>query len=87
MLANLKAIYWKKQDWTRSARTIERLRQLSPHDVQLRRDLGICQVHRKQPGKAIDHLRAYLDAAPEADDADVIRTLLRNAVKMVAQWN
>jgi regulator of sirC expression with transglutaminase-like and TPR domain len=87
MLGNLKAIYWRKQDWHRAARIIERIRQLSPHDVQLRRDLGICQVHRAHPGKAIDHLRAYLDALPEADDAAAIRQLLRIAVDTVAQWN
>jgi len=87
MLSNLKSIYWRKLDWNRSARVIERLRQISPHDVQLRRDLGICHVRRAHPGKAIDHLRAYLDTAPEADDADSIRMLLRGAVDSVAQWN
>jgi regulator of sirC expression with transglutaminase-like and TPR domain len=87
MLGNLKSIYWKKQDWTRSARIIERLRQISPHDVHLRRDLGICQARRAQPGKAIDHLRAYLDAVPEAKDADAVRTLLHTSLSAIAQWN
>jgi len=87
MLSNLKSIYWRKLDWARSARIIERLRQISPHDVQLRRDLGICHVQRAHPGKAIDHLRAYLDTAPDADDAESIRMLLRGAVNSIAQWN
>jgi regulator of sirC expression with transglutaminase-like and TPR domain len=63
------------------------LRQLSPEDVQVRRDLGLCYAHRHQPGKAIDNLRAYLDAVPEAGDAEAIRKLLKSAIKMVAQWN
>lgn len=87
MLGNLKSIYWKNHDWTRSARIIERLRQISPHDVQLRRDLGLCHVHGAHPGKAIDHLRAYLDTAPDADDADAIRAFLRGAMDSIAQWN
>jgi regulator of sirC expression with transglutaminase-like and TPR domain len=87
MLGNLRTIYWKRQDWQRSIRVLERLRQLNSEDVQVRRDLGLCYAHRHQPGKAIDNLRAYLDAAPDANDADAIRGLLKSALKMVAQWN
>jgi regulator of sirC expression with transglutaminase-like and TPR domain len=87
MLGNLRTIYWKRQDWQRSIRVLERLRQLNSEDVQVRRDLGLCYAHRHQPGKAIDNLRAYLDAAPDANDADAIRRLLKSALKMVAQWN
>lgn len=87
MLGNLKAIYWKQEDWPRSTRVLERLRLLSPEDAMVRRDLGLCYAHRHHPGKAIDHLRAYLDAVPDADDADAVRKLLKSAIKMVAQWN
>ena len=41
MLGNLKAIYLKADDWPRSIRIMERLRLLNPHDVILRRDLGV----------------------------------------------
>ena len=87
MLNNLKAIYLKSQDWRRSIRTMERLRQLNPLDVILRRDLGVCHLRHGQPGKAIDHLRSYLDEAAEAEDIEPIQQLLTSALKMVAQWN
>ena len=87
MLNNLKAVYLKNADWPRSIRVQERLRQLNPHDVVLRRDLGVCHLRHNQPGKAIDHLRSYLDAAAEADDVEKVRGLLGTALKMVAQWN
>jgi regulator of sirC expression with transglutaminase-like and TPR domain len=87
MLANLKAIYLKAEDWPRSIRTMERLRVLNPDDVVLRRDLGVCLLRRGQPGKAIDHLRSYADGAPEADDLKGVQQLLRDAIKLVAQWN
>ncbi len=87
MLNNLRAIYLKKEDWPRSIRILERLRQLKPEDVMLRRDLGLCLVRQEQPGKAIDHLRAYLDMAGEADDAAKVREYLKASLKVVANWN
>ena len=79
MLNNLKAIYLKSDDWQRSIRILERLRQLNPHDVMLRRDLGMCHLRFGQPGKAIDHLRRYLEQAAEADDVAKVRLLLASA--------
>jgi regulator of sirC expression with transglutaminase-like and TPR domain len=87
MLNNLKAIHLKNQDWPRSIRVLQRLRQLRPDDVVLRRDLGVCHLRHGQPGKAIDHLRCYVEKAAEADDLAAIRQLLQGAMNMVAQWN
>ncbi len=87
MLNNLKAIYVKNADMPRSIRVLERLRQLAPEDVQIKRDLGICLVHTGKAGKAIDLLNAYLDAAPEAMDLETVRDVLRRAQAAVAEWN
>jgi regulator of sirC expression with transglutaminase-like and TPR domain len=87
MLNNLKAIYLKSHDWPRSIRVLERLWQLRPQDTVLRRDLGVCFIRHGQPGKAIDHLRSYLDQAAEADDAEQVRETLKDAMKTLAQWN
>ncbi|MBM3993680.1 MAG: tetratricopeptide repeat protein [Planctomycetes bacterium] len=87
MLNNLRAIYLKTQDWTRSIRTLERLRQLKPQDVVVRRDLGLCQVRLGQPGKAVDHLRGYLAEAADAEDTEAIQATLRHAEATLAQWN
>jgi regulator of sirC expression with transglutaminase-like and TPR domain len=40
-----------------------------------------------RPAEAIDPLQAYLDAQPQADDAETIRSVLRAARREVAQWN
>ncbi len=87
MLANLKAIYLKEQDFPRAIRVMERMRQLSPDDLGQRRDLGTSWLHAGKPGKAIDHLAAYLAGFPDADDADVVRLLLKEARAAVAGWN
>jgi len=87
MLGNLKALYLKMEDFPRGARIMERMRQLSPRDAVLRRDLGVALVQIGQPGKAIDHLRFYLDQAPEAEDYAVIDRLLKGAAGKLAQWN
>jgi regulator of sirC expression with transglutaminase-like and TPR domain len=87
MLTNLKGVYLQQEDFVRAARVMERLRQLSPHDAVQRRDLGISLVHAGQPGRAIDHLSAYLTAAPNSPDGDTVRRLLNEALKDVGEWN
>jgi regulator of sirC expression with transglutaminase-like and TPR domain len=87
MLNNLKAVYLRRTDMARAIRVLERLRQLAPADVELQRDLGVCWVHAGQPGKAIDLLAAYLDAAAEALDAEAVRDVLRKAKGTIAEWN
>jgi regulator of sirC expression with transglutaminase-like and TPR domain len=66
---------------------MERLRQLDPADALQRRDLGTSLLHAGQPGRALDHLSAYLAAVPQAEDAEVVRGLLRRARKLLAEWN
>ena len=87
MLNNLRGIYYKAKDWQRSIRIMERLRQLQPEDVGLRRDLGICYLRTDQAGKAINHLRRYVEAAEDADDIEKVREFLNAAINTVAQWN
>ena len=87
MLNNLKGIYLQREDWARAVRVLGRLRQLNPEDIQNRRDLGVCLVRHGQPGKAIDHLQAYLRGVPEAEDAATVQQVLSAATKDVARWN
>jgi regulator of sirC expression with transglutaminase-like and TPR domain len=87
MLNNLKSIFLHERDYPRAIRTLERLRQVQPGDVVQRRDLGVALAEAGQPGPAIDHLAAYLDAMPGADDAKAIRKLLQRTRKAVARWN
>jgi regulator of sirC expression with transglutaminase-like and TPR domain len=87
MLNNLKGIYLKGKDFPRAIRIMERMVQLQPDDPSQRRDLGTSLLHAGQPGKAIDHLADYLAAFPKADDADVVRLLLKEARGYIAGLN
>ena len=87
MLNNLKGVYLRDGDFPRAVRVMERLRRLNPHDPLQQRDLGAGLLHAGQPGKAIDHLSAYLAAVPAAGDADAVRRLLQQARERVAAWN
>jgi regulator of sirC expression with transglutaminase-like and TPR domain len=86
MLNNLKGIYLGQKDFARAIRVMERMCQLDRDPAQ-RRDLGTSLLHAGKPGQAIDHLTAYLVASPQADDADVVRLLLKEARADVAGLN
>jgi regulator of sirC expression with transglutaminase-like and TPR domain len=87
MLNNLKGIYLQKDDFVRAVRVMERLRQLSPGDATQRRDLGVCYLRLEQPGRAIDHLAAYVTSLPDAEDAKTVSELLKQARRVVAGLN
>jgi regulator of sirC expression with transglutaminase-like and TPR domain len=87
MLNNLKAVYLGASDFGRAVRVLRRLRQLNPQDPQQQRDLGATLARNGQPGPAISHLEAYLQALPNAEDADLVREVLNRACAAVAKWN
>jgi regulator of sirC expression with transglutaminase-like and TPR domain len=87
MLANLKGVYLRDSDFLRAARILERLCRLCPTDLLQRRDLGVALVQGGQPGRAIPHLTAYLDASPQAADTDTVHEFLGRARGEVARWN
>jgi regulator of sirC expression with transglutaminase-like and TPR domain len=87
VLTNLKAVYFHQEDYLRTIRVIQRMRQLTPHDPILHRDLGISLVQAGFPGKAIEHLQAYLSAVADPPDAKKLRKLLDKAYTLVGRWN
>jgi regulator of sirC expression with transglutaminase-like and TPR domain len=87
MLRNLKATYLQKQDFAAAVPVLRRLVALLDDDPLERRDLGVVCLHAGRPGEALDHLPAYLDAFPQAEDAEAVRALLRVARREVAQRN
>jgi regulator of sirC expression with transglutaminase-like and TPR domain len=87
MLNNLKGTYLREGDFARGVRVMERLHRLHPHDPLQRRDLGAGLLHAGQPGRAIEHLSAYLATTPKASDAESVRKLLSTARRRVAEWN
>jgi len=87
MLQNLKTAYLADRSYSRAARITWRLSQLLPEDATQRRDIGVLLVQADQPGRAIDHLRHYLRAAPNADDAGDVQNFLSKALADVSRWN
>jgi regulator of sirC expression with transglutaminase-like and TPR domain len=87
VLTNLKTVYFHQEDYLRTIRVIQRLRQLTPQDLVLHRDLGISLMHAGYPGKAIEHLHAYLEVAPDSPDGNKLRKLLDKAYTLVSRWN
>ena len=87
MLQNLKTAYMADRSYGRAARVTHRLAQLIPDDPTQRRDLGVLLVQADQPGRAIDPLRAYLKAQPNAEDAGEVEKFLTRALTEVARWN
>ena len=87
MLNNLKAVYLAGDDHRRSVRVLQRLCQLNPKDLLQQRDLGAALVRVGQPGRAIDHLQAYLDAVPATEGDETVQGLLEEARSAVAKWN
>jgi regulator of sirC expression with transglutaminase-like and TPR domain len=87
MLNNLKGTYLREEDFGRAVRVIERLRQLRPDDPLQSRDLGVSLVRAGEPGRAVNHLKAYLHESPNATDAETVRRFLNEALTEVARWN
>ncbi len=72
MLRNLKGIYARESDQSRSLAVLHRLVVLLPDDPIERRDRGLCYAALECPRAAIDDLEAYLDASPQAPDRAAI---------------
>ena len=87
MLNNLKGTYLREEQYERAVRVIERLRLLRPDDPMQQRDLGASLLRAGRPGRAVDHLEAYLRESPTASDAETVRRLLNTALTEVAKWN
>jgi len=87
MLSNLKGIYLRTGEFGRAASVIRRVIQLTPHDELQQRDLGVSLVHAGRFGEAVDPLRAYMTAQPDAEDRPIVRDFLKHAMKQLAQWN
>jgi regulator of sirC expression with transglutaminase-like and TPR domain len=87
MLTNLKTAYLADRSHLRAARIIRRLTQLLPEDPTQRRDLGLVLVRANRYGSAVNYLKYYLTAAPNAEDAEDVRKILSRALAEVARWN
>lgn len=77
MLRNLKGLYMKAHDTRRALAAVERILLLRPDLPGERRAGGMLLARLGRADEAVEHLRAYLEAAPGATDGDRIRNLVR----------
>ena len=76
MLRNLKSIYLRAERWQRLLAVQQRLVILLPHALDERRDRGIAFARLDCVRPALEDLQCYLDARPDADDADAVEAQL-----------
>lgn len=77
LLHNLKKIYGEGGDDIRTLWVVDRLLQITPGDLQERRDRGLVSARLGGTAAAVRDLEAYVKANPRASDADDVRELLR----------
>jgi regulator of sirC expression with transglutaminase-like and TPR domain len=83
MLNNLRIIYLQRNEWELTLRVIERIRYLLPHEPDHLRDMGLIHYHNGSIPQAAYYLNRYLEAKPNASDANTIR---RNLFKDLHEW-
>ncbi len=87
MLRNLKVIYGRSGDVGSLLPIQRRLTALNRRQPGELRDLGVLCVQAERLGEAIEPLQAYLNLAPEAEDAEKIGDLLAAIRREISRWN
>ena len=86
MLANLKAIYVREENFHKAVSVVERLVILDPISAEEIRDRGLLYLKLERFSEAIDDLETYLTLAPDNADAEEIckqvETLRRRVEKI-----
>lgn len=84
MLRNLKGVYLQKNDFSRALNAIDRIVLVDPTIATEFRDRGAVRQRLGHLQAATQDFRRYLQMAPQAPDAEAIRSLL---VRTTAQLN
>ncbi|AFZ12293.1 hypothetical protein Cri9333_1399 [Crinalium epipsammum PCC 9333] len=77
MLTNLKMIYLSQRNFSSSVAAVERILLLFPDAVMELRDRGLLYYELARWQEASEDLKTYLTRLPDAEDAEVIRQVLR----------
>lgn len=76
LLRNLKAIYWEREDFGRCIVAIGGLMAVLPDRHEERRDRGVVHLKAGHHQESEADFAAYLEAAPNAEDARTVRNAL-----------
>ncbi|MEY2667570.1 MAG: hypothetical protein RJA59_208 [Pseudomonadota bacterium] len=77
LLHNLKRIYVERGDDVRTLWVVDRLLQITPGDLEERRDRGLVSARLGGTAAAARDLEAYVAGSPRASDVEEVRALLR----------
>jgi regulator of sirC expression with transglutaminase-like and TPR domain len=77
LLHNLKRIYVERGDDVRTLWVVDRLLQITPGDLEERRDRGLVSARLGGTAAAARDLEAYVRGNPRASDVDEVRALLK----------
>lgn len=83
LLSNLRSSYVQASSWSDAAAAIRLLRETQPEVVEHLRDLGLVYYQQRRLVQAAHYLNSYLNRAPDAADARVIRDGMRN---LLDEW-
>ena len=84
MLRNLKAIYWRRQDYERALRVTNWLMALQPADARERWDRGVLYALAGRNILALNDLESFVSSNPSTKDAAQARDLIRRLKRSVA---
>jgi regulator of sirC expression with transglutaminase-like and TPR domain len=87
MLANLKGIYCRREDWARVIRVIDRLLVVNPECLGELRDRGTARANLGETQRGLADWERYLHESPNAPDHDQILGQLRKVRQRLARLN
>jgi regulator of sirC expression with transglutaminase-like and TPR domain len=87
MLVNLKAVYWKREDWERVVGAIDRILVVDPRAGEEWRDRGIAWHKLGEVRRGVADWERYLTEFPNAADHEDVKGYLRKARQKLARLN
>jgi regulator of sirC expression with transglutaminase-like and TPR domain len=87
MLANLKAIHWRREDWPRAVAVSDRLLILDPASGVERRDRGIALAKAGDYHRGLADWERYVTDFPDAPDNAEMRGHLRRVRQKLSELN
>ncbi len=87
MLSNLKAIYWRQEEWTKALAVVERLLVADETSLADVRDRGTVLTKLGDYARGLADWERYLTECPQAPDAPALRGQLRRARMALAALN
>ncbi|MBI2527007.1 MAG: tetratricopeptide repeat protein [Candidatus Rokubacteria bacterium] len=87
MLRNLKALYWRREEWEKAVGIVDRLLALEPAAGAEWRDRGIALARLGDFRRGLADWERYLTDFPNAPDGEKVRDQLRRVREKLAQLN